>query len=127
MCSSRPGCLAISLQNPHFSRSNHGSSAAAAVRVRAVRVRRIRLRFISLNLFYLIEMACGEVVNTVAECSPPFSWPWEDSLIRSGKMSELYDQLLEAAIQHLEQLQPRGTRFVSVSQQTLKVLAETIR
>src|SRR3989442_13853721 len=34
-------------------------------------------------------------------------------------MSNLYDQLLEAAIQHLEELRARGIRFVSVSQEAL--------
>src|SRR5437879_3523780 len=39
-------------------------------------------------------------------------------------MSDLYHQLLEASIQHLQGLQARGVRFVSVSQQTLKALSE---
>src|SRR5882724_5311544 len=56
-----------------------------------------------------------------------FSWPREDSLIRSRKMSEIYDQLLEASIQHLQDLQARGVRFVSVSQQTLNALSEQSR
>jgi len=42
-------------------------------------------------------------------------------------MSELYEQLLEAAIQHLEQLQARGTRFVSVSQEIMNTLSEKNR
>jgi len=42
-------------------------------------------------------------------------------------MSEIYDQLLEASIQHLQDLQARGVRFVSVSQQTLEVLSEQSR
>ncbi len=42
-------------------------------------------------------------------------------------MSEIYDQLLEASIQHLQELQARGVRFVSVSQQTLNALSEQSR
>ena len=42
-------------------------------------------------------------------------------------MSEIYDQLLEASIQHLQDLQARGVRFVSVSQQTLNALSEQSR
>ncbi len=39
-------------------------------------------------------------------------------------MSSAYDQLLEATIQHLEQLKASGTRFVSVSPQSLQSLAQ---
>src|SRR3989442_5834708 len=42
-------------------------------------------------------------------------------------MSDLYHQLLEASIQHLQDLQARGVRFVSVSQQTLNALSEQSR
>src|SRR5260221_13398267 len=42
-------------------------------------------------------------------------------------MSDLYHQLLEASIQHLQELQGRGVRFVSVSQQTLNALSEQSR
>ena len=42
-------------------------------------------------------------------------------------MSDLYHQLLEASIQHLQDLQARGVRFVSVSQQTLNALAGQTR
>jgi len=39
-------------------------------------------------------------------------------------MADLYQQLLEASIQHLEQLRARGVRFVSVSQETLTELGQ---
>jgi uracil-DNA glycosylase family 4 len=39
-----------------------------------------------------------------------------------GEMSETYDQLLGAAIQHLESLKSRGVRFVSVSPENLAAL-----
>jgi len=40
-----------------------------------------------------------------------------------GAMSEVYNQLLAATIQHLESLKARGTRFVSVSPEILSALA----
>jgi uracil-DNA glycosylase family 4 len=40
-----------------------------------------------------------------------------------GKMSETYNQLLGATIQHLESLKARGVRFVSVSPENLSALA----
>ena len=39
-------------------------------------------------------------------------------------MADLYQQLLEASIQHLEALKARGVRFVSVSQETLTELGQ---
>jgi uracil-DNA glycosylase family 4 len=39
-------------------------------------------------------------------------------------MSDVYQQLLEASIQHLEALKARGVRFVSVSQETLAELGQ---
>jgi DNA polymerase len=39
------------------------------------------------------------------------------------KMSEAYDQLLEATVRHLEELQTRGVRFVKVSPEILSRLA----
>jgi DNA polymerase len=39
-------------------------------------------------------------------------------------MSSVYDQLLDATIQHLEDLQSRGTRSVAVSPDTLRALAK---
>ena len=39
-------------------------------------------------------------------------------------MSSAYDQLLDATIRHLEDLQSRGTRHVAVSLETLKALAQ---
>jgi len=40
-------------------------------------------------------------------------------------MSAIYHQLLDAAIQHLQELQARGVRFVPVSQEVLASLTET--
>ena len=42
-------------------------------------------------------------------------------------MSDLYTELLEATIQHLEELKSRGTRFVAVSPENLAALARTPR
>jgi DNA polymerase len=42
-------------------------------------------------------------------------------------MSEPYHQLLDATIQHLEDLKTRGVRHVAVSQQTLRELAQPVR
>jgi DNA polymerase len=42
-------------------------------------------------------------------------------------MSAPYNQLLEAAIQHLEQLQTKGVHHVSVSQETMLTLAQMLR
>jgi DNA polymerase len=42
-------------------------------------------------------------------------------------MSDLYTELLEATIQHLEELKSRGTRFVTVSPENLAALARTPR
>lgn len=41
-------------------------------------------------------------------------------------MSSSYDQLLDAAIQHLENLQTRGVRYVAVTPETLRALSQTI-
>ena len=41
-----------------------------------------------------------------------------------GTMSEGYDELLAATIQHLEGLKSRGTKFVTVSPETLSALAQ---
>ena len=43
---------------------------------------------------------------------------------RMGWMSDGYEQLLEATIQHLEGLRARGVRFVSVSPQVLAALSQ---
>ena len=39
-------------------------------------------------------------------------------------MSAAYDQLLDAAIQHLEDLKSRGVRNVAVAPETLRALAQ---
>src|SRR5580700_4841306 len=42
-------------------------------------------------------------------------------------MSDAYGQLLDATIQHLEDLKSRGTRHVAVSPETLRALAQPVR
>jgi len=42
-------------------------------------------------------------------------------------MSSAYDQLLDAAIQHLEELKERGVRFVTASPETLAALSQPLR
>jgi uracil-DNA glycosylase len=42
-------------------------------------------------------------------------------------MSSAYDQLLDAAIQHLEDLKSRGTRNVTVSSETLRALSQPVK
>ena len=44
-----------------------------------------------------------------------------------GAMSDIYHQLLDATIQHLENLQSRGVRHVAVSPETLRALAQLAR
>src|ERR1043165_5175163 len=40
-----------------------------------------------------------------------------------GAMSELYHELLDAAVEQLQQLKARGARFVNVSSETMQELA----
>src|SRR5262252_6986199 len=40
------------------------------------------------------------------------------------RMSEAYDQLLDATIQHLQDLKARGVRFISTSPETLSRLTQ---
>ncbi|HXE43311.1 MAG TPA: uracil-DNA glycosylase, partial [Candidatus Baltobacteraceae bacterium] len=42
-------------------------------------------------------------------------------------MPAIYDQLLDATIQHLEDLKSRGAKHVAVSQQTLRELSQPVR
>src|SRR5580658_10253557 len=42
-------------------------------------------------------------------------------------MSSIYNQLLDATIQHLEDLKLRGVRHVAVSPQTLRELAQPLK
>jgi hypothetical protein len=42
-------------------------------------------------------------------------------------MSDAYGQLLDATIQHLEDLKSRGVRHVAVSPETLRALAQPIK
>jgi len=42
-------------------------------------------------------------------------------------MSSIYNQLLDATIQHLEDLKSHGVRHVAVSPQTLRELAQPLK
>ena len=53
---------------------------------------------------------------------PQFSRPFRRALVTLLPMSSAYDQLLEAAIRHLENLQARGVRHVAVAPETLRAL-----
>src|SRR5271170_7144832 len=44
-----------------------------------------------------------------------------------GTMAADYDQLLEATIQHLEDLKTRGVRHVAVTPETLRALAQPVK
>jgi uracil-DNA glycosylase len=51
-----------------------------------------------------------------------FSRPFRRALVTLLPMSSAYDQLLEAAIRHVENLQARGARHVAVAPETLRAL-----
>src|SRR6202040_402943 len=48
---------------------------------------------------------------------------WRENKNLIHKMSDAYNQLLDATIQHLEDLKSRGVRNVAVSPETLRVLS----